>query len=81
MVRQRYRRKQPSKGRTTVQIKIDDSEAQRDFDEGFYEEDFAAFEELGQAEVERRLTAGEPPFHENNRQRESAAVWLRKKGI
>ncbi|HME20508.1 MAG TPA: hypothetical protein VKI44_03965 [Acetobacteraceae bacterium] len=60
------------------QAHVDDSAAQRDFDEGFHKDDFATFEELGAAEVERRLTAGAPPFHQNNRERASAEVWLRK---
>jgi hypothetical protein len=40
-----------------TQTHIDDSEAQRAFEKGFYEKDFAAFGELGPAEVKRRLTA------------------------
>ena len=60
---------------------LDDNKAQQDFEEGFYEEDFAKFEEWGPAEVKRRLTAGEAPFHLHNRERASAEVWLRKKGM
>ena len=60
---------------------VHSSEAERAFDERFYGDDFAAFEKLGPDEVERRLTAREPPFHNLNRERASAAAWLRKKGM
>ncbi len=58
------------------QTHVDDSQAQQEFEEGFHKEDFAKFEELGPAEVRRRLTAGEAPFHLRDRERASAEVWL-----
>lgn len=63
------------------QAQVDESKDQQEFEEGFHKEDFAKFEELGPAEVKRRLTAREAPFHLHNRERESAEVWLRKKGM
>ena len=58
------------------QAHVDDSKAQQEFEEGFHDEDFAKFEELGPAEVKRRLIAGEAPFQLLNRERASAEVWL-----
>jgi hypothetical protein len=62
-----------------AQPSFDDSEAK--FAEGFHENAFTTFEDLGAAEVERRLTAGTPPFHQHNVERVAAAVWLCKKGM
>jgi len=62
-----------------AEVNYNEAQAQRDFEDGFEAADFAEYEQLGAAEVARRMTAREAPFHQLNRQRTTAEAWLRQR--